>query len=113
MFYGLEGDRKMTPSHQFILGSLVKYGATAVFCVVFYADFVRPMGIEHRAYLAESIEIQRSHTEILTSIVKSQTIQSETLHQQAINQASAVRILKSLQEVSHKDHDDQPPCDPN
>lgn len=88
----------MTPPQKMMLQSIVKYGATAVFCALFYWDFVRPMGTEHRAYLSNSIEQQTQHTTILETISKAQVGQANALETMAKSQGAKNDLMQQITE---------------
>lgn len=77
-------------------GLAAKYGPPAVAAVVLYLDFARPLAIEHRNYLSQSVAEQQEHSRLLREIQETQKMLADTLRRIAQIQAEEQAQLERL-----------------
>lgn len=91
----------MNPNAE-ILKSLTKYGATAFFCLVFYFDFVRPLGKAQQDHLERSLIIQRENTDILKENTAVLKVISDNQSRYADISEQRLKISKQLKTAVEK-----------
>lgn len=69
----------MTIQQQNLSKAIAKYGATVIFCALFYWDFVRPQGLEHIQMVQETRETQRTMAGAMQQLAETQRTMADSL----------------------------------